>query len=608
MKWHRQLKTSAWCLALSLIALGAGRCATPSSGHDLYFGSVTPPAGQAMRYVSGSEPESLDPQIGIGQPESRIYVALFEGLTDYDPKTGEVVPGLAERWDALEGNTVFVFHLRRANWSDGRPITAADFVYTLRRGLSPALAASNAYMAFEILYAEGYNASSSFARNSRTGKFVMWPGKATDVRLVVPADPPAREALLNEFPALRSELAGSEAVPVRAEDVGIEALDDYTVRIRTMQPLPYLPGLMAHQFFRAVPRQSVERYGNTWTKPGHLVSSGAFLLDVWKPYDRIVVVRNPAYWDAATVKLDRLTFYAIEDQTTQLNLYKAGDIDALSNHTVPGPWHDQIKDLRDYMNQPELAIEYYMFNVTRPPMDDVRVRKAFNAAVDKKALTVLKRSAKVLTNFVPRGLFDGYPYPDGDGFDVARAKALLAEAGYRDASGQFDPSRFPSDAVEVLYNTLESNRVVAEFMQAQWRQNLGITVPLRNMEFRTFVKVRNAREYRGIARAGWVGDYFDPVTFLDLFSTFGGNNGSGWYRPEYVQMLKDANREPDQTKRYALLARAERYMLEAQPVIPLYIQGTNWLKKPYVKGMYANPITNHPWKYVYIEHDRSQWD
>jgi len=159
----------------------------------------------------------------------------------------------------------------------------------------------------------------------------------------------------------------------------------------------------------------------------------------------------------------------------------------------------------------------------------------------------------------------------------------------------------------VLYNTLESNKVVAEFMQAQWRQNLGITVPLRNMEFRTFVKVRNQREYRGMARGGWVGDYLDPVTFLDLFSTPNGNNGTGWFIPEYAQMLKEANRETDPRKRFALLARAEKYLLDAQPVLPLFTPGTNWLKKPYVQGMYANPITIHPWKYVYIEHDPSRW-
>jgi oligopeptide transport system substrate-binding protein len=574
----------------------------------LYFGSVQPPAGQVLRYISGGEPQTLDPQIGTGQPEARIYVALFDGLTDLDPKTSEAIPGLAERWETSADRTEFIFHLRRAQWSDGSPLTAHDVVYTFRRGVAPALAADNAYMAYDIQYAEGYNAGGTFARNRQTGEFVPWPGKAPGVRLVVPTDPTRRDDLLTQYPQLRSALTGAELVPVRADDLGVEAVDDLTVRIRTMQPLPYLPGLLAHQFFRIVPRQAIEKYGNAWTAPGHMVSSGPFLLDTWRRYDRIVVARNPHYWDAASVKLDRITFYAIEDQVTILNLYKSGEVDATYNHTVPAAWYDQLHGLRDYMNQPEAAIEYYQFNVTRPPMNDPRVRRAFDAAIDKQALAQLKRSAKVLTGFVPDGIFPGYPPARGSSFDVARARTLLAEAGYRDAAGQFDAAQFPSGEVEVLYNTGESNRSVAEFLQAQWRQNLGITISLRNMEFRTFMPVRNRREYRGIARAGWVGDYMDPMTFLDIFSTPDGNNGTGWFVPAYAQMLKDANREQDPARRFALLARAERYLLDAQPVLPLLTQGTNWLKKPYVQGMYANPQTIHPWKYVYIEHDAAKWN
>jgi oligopeptide transport system substrate-binding protein len=290
-----------------------------------------------------------------------------------------------------------------------------------------------------------------------------------------------------------------------------------------------------------------------------------------------------------------------------MNLYKAGEVDAVLNHAVPTAWYEQVRHLRDYQNSPESAIEYYGFNVTQAPMNDVRVRKAFNAAVDKDALARLKRSAKVLTGFVPEGIFPNYPYQKGDVFDVARAKKLLVDAGYKDANGQYDPARFPSDQVELLYNISENNRMTSEFLQAQWRQNLGITIRLRNMEFRTFLEERNSLQFRGLARSGWVGDYMDPVTFLDLFSTREGNNGTGWFEPRYAQMLKDANRESDPVQRYAILARAESYLLEMQPVMPLFTTGTSWLKKPYVLGMYANPVTLHPWKYVYIEHDQSKW-
>jgi ABC-type oligopeptide transport system substrate-binding subunit len=597
-------KTGRALLLPLLLCCGVGIGCTTSASDSEYFGKVEPPDGQVLRYVSGAEPETLDPQIGTTQPEARIYVGLYEGLTEYDARTGDVTPGLAHSWEAADGNTVFTFHLRDAQWSNGRPITAHDFVWSLRRGLAPALVADNAYMAYGILYAEGYNGAGSFARRPG-GDFVMDPQNPA-ARFVVPADPDRRREVVT--PAMEAALKGTTPVPVRAEDVGIEAVDDRTVRIRTALPIPYLPGLMAHQFFRPVPREAVERHGDAWTRPGNIIVSGAYTLETWQPYDRIILVRNPRYWDAGRVRLERITFYAIQDQITMMNLYKAGEIDAVYNHTVPAAWYDRISPLKDYMNAPEVTIEYYGFNVTRPPMNDVRVRKAFNHAIDKAALARLKRSAQPLTGFVPSGIFPGYPYPQGDGFDVARARALLAEAGYRDASGQYDPSTFPSDSIEIFYNTSETNRVTAEFVQAQWRQNLGLTVQLRNMEFRTFVRVRNNLEYRGIMRAGWVGDYMDPVTFLDLFSTPVGNNGTGWYTPEYARMLSDANRAADPATRYEMLARAERHLLDAQPMIPLLTTGSNWLKKPYVKGMYPNPITIHPWKNVYIEHDPARWD
>jgi ABC-type oligopeptide transport system substrate-binding subunit len=601
----RDGRSSLGLLVCSLILSAAtAGCAAGASSEE-YFGKVVPPEGQVMRYVSGGEPESMDPQLGTSQPEARIYVALFDGLTDYDPKTAEAIPGLAERWEPRDGNTTFLFYLRDGlKWSDGVPITASDFVYTVRRGLTPTFASRNAYMAYDILYAKAFNEGAAFARNVRTGEFVADPDEPSR-RLTVPLDQGEREKVLT--PALRAALAGTTLVPVKPEDLGVEALDERTIRIRTMQPVPYLPGLLAHQFFRPVPKQSAEKYGSAWTRPGNIVSSGAFLLQTWRPYDRMILVPNPNYWDAKTVRLDRLTFYTLDDQTTMLNLYKAGEVDAVYNHTVPVAWYDSVSRLKDYVNAPEVTIEYYQFNVTRPPMDNRLVRRAFNMAIDKVALAHFKRTAKPLTGFMPEGIFPGYPYPRGDEFDVATAKKLLVEAGYKDGAGNYAPSSFPVSEVELTYNTSENNRQIAEFVQAQWRQNLGITVPLRNMEFRTFLEYRAGLQYRGVARAGWVGDYLDPFTFLDLFSTPVGNNGSGWFRPEYAQMLRNANREADPDKRYAMLAKAESYLLAEQPVIPLLTNSTNYVRKPYVKGMYGNPVTIHPWKHVYIEHDPARW-
>ena len=541
-------------LALLSASIAVAGCGTRAQTAE-YFGKAEPPAGQQLRYISGSEPESLDPQVSTGQPEARVYLALYEGLTEYHPVTGEAMPAIAERWEPNADNSEFTFHLRHnARFSNGDPITANDFVWSLRRGLTPALASRAAYLAYYIKGAQAYNEG--------TG---------------------------------------------RAEDIGIEAVDDYTLKITLTQPLPFLGGLMAHQFFRVLPRKAIEKYGDAWTEPEHIVTSGAFKVQTWRHYDRLILVRDPMNWDAARVKLDRITFYPLEDVTTMMNLYKAGEVDAVYNHTVPYAWVDQIRHLPDYMDKPEVAIEYYGINTTKPPMNDLRVRKAFNLAVDKNALAEYRRVVKPLTSFTPEGIFPKYPRPSGDGFDPQRGRDLLAEAGYRGADGKFDPAKFPASSLEILYNTTESNKQTAEFVQAQWKQNLGITVPLKNMEWKTFLDERAKLRFSGFARQGWIADYMDPYSFLDLFSTPTGENGTGWFDPKYKAMLDAANRQPDPQQRYELLAKAEAYMLEVQPVIPLWTSGSDWLKKPYVKGLYSNPIILHPWKYVYIEHDPSKW-
>jgi oligopeptide transport system substrate-binding protein len=539
--------------AFALSLLLATACTTKAENSS-YFGKTVAPDGQHMRYISGSEPESLDPQVSSGQPEARLHLGLYDGLTEYHPETAQPIPALAERWEPNADNSEFTFHLRDAKWSNGDPITANDFVYSLRRGLAPAFAARTAYLAYYIKGAQAYN-----------------EGKG------------------------------------KAEDVGVTAVDDRTVKYTLAQPVPFFPGLVAHQFFRPVPRKAIESHGQAWTQPQNIVTSGAFVLKTWKPYDKLVYVRNPHYWDAANVKLDSITFYPIEDATTMMNLYKAGEIDALYNHIPPAAWIDHLRRTVDHMDKPECAIDYYMLNTTKAPMDDVRVRKAFNMSIDKAGLAAYQRTIKPLTAFSPEGIFPGYPQPIGDPFDPIRAKQLLADAGYRDANGRFDAAAFPIAQVELTYNTTERNRQIAEYVQAQWKQNLGLTVPLKNMEWKTFLDYRAKLEYKGVARTGWVGDYMDPYTFLDLFTTKTGDNGTGWSTPEFVAAVHEANRQQDPQKRYELLAKAEKMLLDAQPVIPLATSSTNWMKKPYVKGMYPNPVTMHAWKFVYIEHDPAKW-
>ena len=637
----RNFKSWTGLAATLALALTVASCSV-QTGDAEFFGSVKPPAGQVMRYVSGSEPESLDPQMSTGQPEGRLYLALYEGLTEYHPVTSEPIPAIAERWEANADSSEFIFYLRRnARWSNGDPITAHDFVYTLRRGLAPELASRSAYMAYYIKYAQAYNEGGVFVRDPRTGDFLLEkdvptaegeakksdPASETSAagenpafdtpfhrfihsptRLVLPGTEKERAALFKSSPKLAELVVGKEFVPVRAEDIGVEAIDDYTLRITLTQSAPFFVGVLPHQFFRVVPRQAIERYGEAWTKPQNIITSGPFVLQAHRPYNEIVLVKNPYYWDAARVRLEKLIFYPLEDITTMMNLYKSGQLDATYNHTVPTGWIDFIRPLKDYMDAPEVAIGYVQINTTRPPMNDVRVRRAFSLAIDRQALAKYQRVVKPLTAFTPEGIFPNYPQPKGADFNPELARKLLAEAGYRDAAGNYDPRKFPADQVEYLYNTSDRNKEVAEFLQAQWKQNLGITVSLRNMEWRTFLDRRSKLDYKGFARGGWVGDYIDPFTFLGLFYSKGGDNGTGWWDPKYVRMLDQANHTLDPQRRYALLAQAEKYLLDAQPVIPLFTNASNWMKKPYVKGLYPNPMTMHAWKFVYIEHDPAKWD
>jgi oligopeptide transport system substrate-binding protein len=627
-------------LALALAALLCG-CGAGASRSE-YFGKVVPPQGQVLRYISGAEPESLDPQKSTGQPEIRIHMALFEGLVEYHPKSMQPIPAVAERWALNTDASELVFFLRRnARFSNGDPINAHDFVYTIRRGLDPATAARGAQMAYEIKYAKALNSNSAFVRDPATGRFVAAAEAEPDsseaappgaeavmddseraapdtefhrfmhepARLTVPFEEKARAKALAASPRLKALVEGKELVRVAKEDVGVEAVDDYTLRITLAHPAPYFLGVLPAPFFRAVPRKVIERHGAAWARPGNLVGGGPFRLASHRPYSEIVVEKNPEYWDAGSVRLERIHFYPMDQQTATLNLYKAGEVDAVYNHTVPTAWlKSGLREMKDYMHAPENANEYYLVNTTRPPMDNVRVRRAFSLALDRRAFAEFKVVAKPLWSFVPEGIFPGYPQAAASDFDPARARQLLAEAGYKDAAGNYDPKKFPAEEVEINYNTGEAQQANAEFAQAQWKQHLGLTLRIKAFETRTFSEVRSKLQYRGFARQGWGGDYMDPFTFLGLFTVGSSNNGTGWTDAAYDSMLERANREPDHAKRYELLARAEAHMLDAQPVVPLLTPATNWMKKPYVKGLYPNPGTYHAWKFVYIEHDRTRWD
>lgn len=661
-------------------------CSTQATSR--YWGQVEVPKDNVMRYITGSEPESLDPQFVTGQPEARILIGLFDRLVEYHPKTMEPIPSMATHWEVSDDGTVYTFHLRQnGRFSNGDPIKAEDFAWSFRRALSPELASRYAFLGYEIKYGEAYNSGKAFVK--KNGQFILEkdlspeqakkedpiaeskppvlrsesptqpvPGDvevkeepknaAADVpkptvnetefqkfinapeRLTVPADKEAQEKAFKNNPKLKAVLEGAELVPVEAKDIGVEVVNDYTLRVTLKTPAPYFTGLLTHQFFGVLHRPSIEKQGKDWIKPGNIVTSGAYKVDYWRPYDELKIVRNPMYWDAENVHLDAIVFYPMDEQTTMMNLYKSGRVDALYNHTVPAAWNEHIRQFKDeYLLHPEITIEYYTFSVDKPPVDKVPVRKAFALAIDRDALEKYRKTIKKSVNFTPEGIFPKYEEVrkkvftelrnekgiseeewNSRYFNPAKACELMKEAGYKVTpreQGRCTVTDFPAGDITLSYNTAESNKQVAEFVQAQWKQNLGITVQLKNMEWKTYLPYRSNIEYTGMARAGWVGDYMDPFTFLSQFYTQNNDSSTGWWNAEYDKLLEDANRTLDPMARLEKLARAEFMMLQDQPIIPLSTAGTSWMKKPYIKGMYPNPGTMHPWKFVYIERDREKW-
>ncbi|HJU93390.1 MAG TPA: ABC transporter substrate-binding protein, partial [Pyrinomonadaceae bacterium] len=300
------------------LACGTYSCTVASSKGE-FFGSTTPPAQNILRYVSGDEPASLDPQISNTQPEARLYMALYEGLVEYHPKTLAPQPALAERWDINDDSSEFTFHLRRnGRWSNGDPIDANDFVYSFRRALTKETASRNANHGMYIKYAQAYYEQQVFVRDPQTRQFLLAkdfddalpaaplsgspldPGKSeymptaeeskpdpdtpfhqqmhSPIRLTLPGIEKARTKLLEKDAKLKAAIEGKELVPVKAEDLGVEAVDNYTLRISLVQQAPFFLGLLAHQVFRLVPRKVIEQHGDFWTLPQHIVTCGPFKL------------------------------------------------------------------------------------------------------------------------------------------------------------------------------------------------------------------------------------------------------------------------------------------------------------------------------------------
>jgi ABC-type oligopeptide transport system substrate-binding subunit len=539
-------------LALALLVLAGASCARNDSGLRVagaaprYFGDVRPPAGQTFTFNNGAEPERIDPGVISGQPDGRVARMLFEGLTTPHPRTLEPLPGQAYRWELSADGRTYTFHLRPGlAWSDGRPLTAEDFRWSWVRVLRPETASRYSGLLYLLENGKAFN-----------------KGEITDERLV-----------------------------------GVAAPDDSTLVVRLEQPTPYFLYLTQYYTLLPVPRPVVERWGQRWTRPEHVVGNGPFLLARWRQGDRFEFVRNPRYWDAASVRLERVVALSVDDLNTSANLYKAGVTDWNPSGYLPSQFVPYLRGYDDFRTGRYQGIYFYSFNLTRKPFDDVRVRRALAYATDREAIArdLLKGSRDPWGNFVPSG-YPLYVHPPGQTYDPEKARASLASAGFPGGKG------FPK--VEILFNTSEDHRRVAEAIQAMWKRTLGIDVELSNQEWGSYLQATTSLQYQ-VARRSWIGDYLDPNTFLECMVGGDGNNRTGWSDRRYDALIARAARELDAERRARIMAEAESLLLEAAPIIPIYHYNTTELVKPYVRGLHPTALDTHPLKHVWIDH---QWD
>ncbi|MDD1749147.1 MAG: peptide ABC transporter substrate-binding protein [Methanothrix sp.] len=496
-----------------------------------------------LRVNNMSEPQSVDPHLISGTPEHRIYSSLFEGLVIADEK-GNPMPGSAESWSMANDGLTWTFKMRKGNvWSDGVAITAQTVVKSWLRNLNPATASKYASIMKDIIKgAKDYNEGKS-----------------------------------------------------GPEGVAIKAVDDLTFQFVTTGPAPYVLSMLIHYGFAIVPVHTIDKYGAQWILPENWVSNGPFVLKERKPNERIVVVKNPRYWDAKNVKLDQIIYYPSDNLATNYAMYKNGEVDWNAGSPPPDKV-DEAKKRTDYIRVPQLGSYWYAFNMQKPPFNDVRVRKAFSLAFDREEVVekVTKSGefpASALT--VPMA---GYTPPAGIGEDVAKAKSLLAEAGYPGGKG------FPT--VTLLYNTSARHKAIAEYAQQRWEQTLGVKVELVNQEFATYLETRKDGRMGGfnLARVAWVADYQDPNNFLFLYLSNNLDfNDTRWVSTRYDDLVKKANTMAAGPDRMKVFYDAEKILIEDEHVImPIYwYTSQNLIDLSKWGGWSPNALDQHPLKYVY---------
>ena len=538
-----------------------------------------PTVEQVLKYNVGAEPQYFDPRKATGIPEFTMLLNLFDGLMRYNTQ-GQLEPSIAESYTVSDDKLVWTIKLRKtAKWSNGDPVTAGDFEYSWKTALSPEVASEYSYQLYYIKNGEAFNTSIP-----KDGKYYY--------QKVDASGNPVADADGNPVPDLTK--------PFDVDSIGVKALDDYTLQVTLEAPTTYFASLLTFTTYLPI-NKKLDQSNPDWAKSAdNYISNGPFKLTKWEHNHVIEMEKNPNYWDKDKVKLDKIIFYMVEENTTEMTMWENGEIDWGPN--PPPAELERLQKEGKLTINPYLGTYYYMFNVTKKPFDNPKVRIALSMAIDRESIVknITKAGEIAATAYVPPGIPDAEAGSDfrkvgGDFFkpyDPEKAKQLLAEAGYPDGKG------FPKFVL--LYNTSERHKTIAEAIQRMWKETLGIECTLTNQEWKVYLDNRNTLNY-DVARAGWIGDYTDPMTFIDMWVTGGGNNDSGWSNKQYDELVKTAKSTDDQKVRMDAMHKAEAILMEEMPIVPIYFYTRPELIKPYVKGAYTSALGYTDFKYAYIE-------
>ena len=500
-----------------------------------------PPAD--LTIINGVEPESLDPAIITGQADGRVVAGLFEGLTRLNEKTARAEPAMAEKWEISPDGRTYTFHLRtNLLWSTGDPITTADIVYSWIRALDPLTASEYAGQLFYVKNGEAFT----------TGKI---------------KDP---------------------------SQVGVHALDPYTLRVELEHPTPFFLDLCAFETLTVVPRQTIQKYGDRWLMADPLPCSGPYRLGYWHLNDKIRLLKNTNYWDAANTQSAIVDMLPVGSPDAALNLYIHGQADIVWDKSlVPTDLIDLLLQRPDFHSFSYLGTYFIRFNVTKKPFDDARVRRAMGLTIDRERIVtkITRAGEQPAYSLVPPGTANYSPL-DITNYDPGLARKLMEQAGYKDGNG------FPT--FEYLFDapaggSAKIHEDIAVELQQMWHDNLGIQMNMRQLEWKVYLSAQAQLDYQ-VMRSSWIGDYNDPNTFLGMFTSTDGNNHTGWKSPSYDALIHDANQEPDARKRAEIFREAEKMLIdEDAPIIPLfYYVGINYFDTNRIQGIYQNVLDMHP--------------